>query len=470
MATVYLARDLKHDRPVALKVLHPELAGALGADRFLREIKLTARLDHPHILPVFDSGLADGLLWYTMPFVDGESLRERLRREGQLPIDDAVRIVAEIADALDCAHGHGVVHRDVKPENVMLGGGHARVADFGVARALEAAGEEQLTATGLAVGTPAYMAPEQASAGPVDARTDIYALGCVAYEMLAGEPPYTGPTPQAIIAKRFADPIPSIRRLRPEVPEHVDAAIRRALAGVPADRFASVRGLSEALRGDHSVASATKPDPRRLVSSFRRPWVVVGATVLIVAAAGVAWRLMRPGSPGIERIAVYPFANRTADTSLAALGNLSADWIARAVARVPGVELVTVPPVMADVSLAEASVGTGRDRLGKAAGAHTMIWGSIYRTGDSLRLVANLTDVSRGSLLATLEVLTPAGAPEPGIQSLAERVTTSVLTARSLDTTEMLMRSARPPTFAAFQAFATNQSSPWHRRVCGVVL
>ncbi|HUR94837.1 MAG TPA: serine/threonine-protein kinase, partial [Gemmatimonadales bacterium] len=199
MATVLLARDLRHDRPVALKLLHRELAASLGPERFVREIKLTARLDHPHILPVLDSGETLGRLWYAMPFVDGESLRDRLRREPQLPVSDALAIAREVADALEYAHGHRVVHRDIKPENILLAHGHARVADFGVARALEAAGSEQLTSTGLAIGTPAYMSPEQAGGGEVDARSDVYALGCVVHEMLAGEPPFTGPTPQAVV-------------------------------------------------------------------------------------------------------------------------------------------------------------------------------------------------------------------------------------------------------------------------------
>jgi eukaryotic-like serine/threonine-protein kinase len=191
MATVYLARDLRHDRPVALKLLHPELAATLGPERFQREIRLTARLDHPHILPVLDSGTAAGQLWYTMPYVRGESLRDRLRRETQLPLEVALEITRQVASALDYAHREGVVHRDLKPENILLSEGQARVADFGVAKALTPGGE-QLTETGLAVGTPAYMSPEQATGGAVNARTDVYALGCVLYEMLAGEPPFAG--------------------------------------------------------------------------------------------------------------------------------------------------------------------------------------------------------------------------------------------------------------------------------------
>ena len=222
MATVYLAQDLRHGRPVALKVLHPELAQTLGPERFQREIHLAARLQHPHILSVHDSGDAAGCLWFTMPFVEGDSLRDRLRRERQLPVDDALRIAVEAARALEYAHKHGVVHRDIKPENILLtGDGSTLVADFGIARAL--GGDDGLTQTGLAVGTPAYMSPEQAAGDKaIDARTDVYSLASVLYEMLAGEAPYTGPTAQALIVKRLSEPPPSVRSLRPSVPEGVD--------------------------------------------------------------------------------------------------------------------------------------------------------------------------------------------------------------------------------------------------------
>src|SRR5690348_14629214 len=250
MATVFLAQDLKHERPVALKVLHPELANSLGPDRFLREIKLAARLQHPHILTVLDSGETGGRLWFTMPFVEGESLRDRLRRERQLPVEDAVRIAREAAQALQYAHEHGVVHRDIKPENLLLTrDGNTLVADFGIARAIEAGSDEaKLTETGLVVGTPAYMSPEQASGDKgLDARTDVYSLGAVVYEMLAGEPPFTGATAQALIVKRLTEPPPSVRSVRPTVPEAVDHAIRRALAPIAADRFATAAQLAQAL-------------------------------------------------------------------------------------------------------------------------------------------------------------------------------------------------------------------------------
>ena len=250
MATVYLAHDLKHDRPVALKVLHPNLAATLGPERFHREIRLAARLQHPHILTVLDSGEATGQLWFTMPCVEGGNLRTRLTREGQLPVDAALRITREVAQALQYAHEHGVIHRDIKPENLLLTtDGNTLVADFGIARALGGVGaEERLTETGLSLGTPRYMSPEQASAErALDARTDVYSLGCVLYEMLAGEPPFTGPTAQAILAKRFSEPVPSVRRVRPSVPEAVDLALERALALVPADRFLTAMEFARAL-------------------------------------------------------------------------------------------------------------------------------------------------------------------------------------------------------------------------------
>src|SRR6266550_3628028 len=262
MATVYLAQDRKHGRPVAIKLLDPELAAALGRERFLREIETAARLTHPHILPLHDSGEADGLLYYVMPYVEGESLRQRLNREQQLPIEDAVAIACAVASALSYAHSRDVVHRDVKPENILLSGGEAMVADFGIAAAVDAAGGGSLTRTGVVLGTPAYMSPEQAAGErPLDGRTDVYGLGCVVYEMLTGEPPFTGPTGQAIIAKRFTDPVPSARRLRETIPPAVDRAIAKALARAPADRFATPRQFAEALRAPGEVAAPAPAIP-----------------------------------------------------------------------------------------------------------------------------------------------------------------------------------------------------------------
>jgi len=289
MATVYLAHDVKHDRPVALKVLHPELAATLGPERFLREIKLAARLDHPHILTVHDSGETAGGLWFTMPYVEGESLRNRLAREPQLPLADAVRITRAVADALGYAQRQGIIHRDVKPENILLQGERCVLADFGVARAVDAAGE-RLTETGFALGTPAYMSPEQGAADRhLDARSDIYSLGCVVYEMLAGEPPFTGRTAQALIARRLADPVPDLCTVR-DVPRQVERVVRQALARSPADRFADAPAFARALE---AAASAPRVTPSPAVRRGR----LAGAAVLLVALAGAAvWLRARPAA------------------------------------------------------------------------------------------------------------------------------------------------------------------------------
>lgn len=247
MATVYLADDLRHRRRVAVKVLHPDLARAVGPERFLREIEIAAGLSHPHILPLHDSGDADGTLYYVMPFVAGESLQDRLNREGQLPIDDALRIAREVADALHYAHGRGVVHRDVKPANIMLESNHALVTDFGVALIAQPLPEDRLTATGVSPGTPAYMSPEQATGGQVDGRADIYALGCVLYEMLCGEPPFTGSNPRVVLTRKLFEPVPSVRRMRETVSPALEHAIVKALARSPADRFRTAAEFAQAL-------------------------------------------------------------------------------------------------------------------------------------------------------------------------------------------------------------------------------
>ena len=337
MATVYLARDLRHDRPVALKVLHAELAATLGPERFQREIRLAARLQHPHVLTVLDSGevhpeRSEGpsRLWFTMPFVEGESLRHRLRRERQLSVDTALRIATEAARGLEYAHQHGVVHRDVKPENILLtADGSTLVADFGIARALSAAGDdEKLTETGLAVGTPAYMSPEQAAGDRgLDTRTDIYSLAAVLFEMLAGQPPYTGATTQALMVKRLTEPAPSVRAVRPNVPEPVDQAIRKALSPVPADRFAGMTEFAAALQAatadrrtegpaDRSEqrTAVVEPKPTSVVPPFRRSAVVL--VLGFVLGLGVLFGWLRrhgpadgAGSGDSKRLAVLPFEN-----------------------------------------------------------------------------------------------------------------------------------------------------------------
>jgi TolB-like protein/tRNA A-37 threonylcarbamoyl transferase component Bud32/Flp pilus assembly protein TadD len=338
MATVYLARDLKHDRLVALKVIRPELAATLGPARFLREIKLAARLQHPHILSVHDSGEAAGQLWFTMPYVDGESLRDRLERDGPLPLDDAVQITREAAQALDYAHQQGVIHRDIKPENILLTqDGNVLVGDFGIARMFGA--EEPLTATGLSLGTPAYMSPEQAAGERiVDARSDVYSLATVVYEMLAGEPPFTGATAQAIIAKRFSTPATPVRVLRADVPEHIEQALTTALARTPAGRFRGTGDFAAALK---TSTRTPKPDTRR-IASFAA--LAIG---LLLLAAG-AWTFLEsrkvrphatPGSPGITRLAVLPFDN-LGDSADAYFADGVSDEIRGKLAALSGLEVI----------------------------------------------------------------------------------------------------------------------------------
>jgi TolB-like protein len=329
MATVFLARDVRHRRPVAIKVLHPELAAALGPERFLREIETVAGLQHPHILPLHDSGGAAGLLWYAMPYVQGESLRSRLTREKQLPVEDALDIASAVAAALAYAHDRGVVHRDIKPENILLEGDEAVVADFGIARAIDSAAGTKLTETGMAVGTVFYMSPEQAAGErELDGRSDIYSLGCVLYEMLAGEPPYTGPTVQAVLAKRFSEPVAPLTRTRPGVPVGVEQVVMKALAGVPADRWPSARVLRQELAALRRTpaeltritpvpaeparpATATPSAPARRLPA--RPLLLVGALgVVLLAGLGLTrYTLGRraPVAAGPKMVAVLPFKN-----------------------------------------------------------------------------------------------------------------------------------------------------------------
>ncbi len=362
MAIVFLAQDLRHDRKVALKVLRPDLSAAIGADRFLREIKLAAGLTHPHILPVYDSGEASGLLFYVMPNMEGRSLRERLERERQLPLDEALAITGEVASALDYAHRHQVVHRDIKPENILLHEGAAMVADFGIGKALSDGGS--LTQTGMVVGTPAYMSPEQASGeADIDGRSDLYSLGCVLYEMLTGEPPFTGPTPQAVIAKRFASPVPKVRVMR-DVPEPLEDALTRALARAPVDRFPSAAHFLEALR---RVSHGSGASPQGTVAASRK------------------------STPTSKTIAVLPLANLSADPENEYFSDGMTEEIINALAKVPGMQV-------ASRTSSFAFKGKELDvrQIGEKLGVTSVLEGSVRKVATRIRITAQLINVENG--------------------------------------------------------------------------
>jgi TolB-like protein len=447
MATVWLAQDLKHDRPVALKVLHPEFAAALGPERFLREVRITARLNHPHILALLDSGETDGIVYYAMPYVEGESLRDRLIREKQLRLDDALQIAREVADALSYAHAHGVIHRDIKPENILLESGHAVVADFGIARAISAAGSERLTQTGMAVGTPAYMSPEQAAGSrDLDGRSDLYSLGCVLYEMLAGHPPFTGTTAQEILARHSVDAVPQLTAARPTVPVAVERAIHTVLAKVPADRFATADQLADELRLGANLVTGDG-----FVGWGRRArWLVLGAAVVVGIVLAV-WTAIPPQHTN-SRVIVMPFENRTGDTSLAPLGRITADWVTEGLTQ-PGFLLVLDTR---DALAAERTLGAGATAVavGRETGAGVVVSGSYFFQGDSLEFQARIVSAADGTILQTIGGIVAARErPLVGADQLRQHVLAAIASLQDKDVAAFQAGLAQPPTYAAYREY-----------------
>ena len=403
MSLVYLARDVRHERFVALKTLRPEIVMSIGRDRFLREIKLAARLQHPNILPVYDSGAADGTLFYVMPFVEGESLRERLEREPQLPLDDALQITRDVADALSYAHDHDVVHRDIKPGNIMLSGGHAIVTDFGIARAVSAAGGDKLTETGLAIGTPAYMPPEQvAGTGRVDRRSDIYSLACVLYEMLAGQPPFTGPTAQAVMARHSLDSVPRLKIVREAIPDDIETVIERALEKVPADRYQTASEFSKALASARTgrISRVTATGPRRSLIGLPRRWpwpIPLAAGILLLAIVGwlVLGRRGRARAPvgemDLRRVAVLYFRDQSANGSLAYLADGLTEGLINQLSEVRTLDVVSRNGV-----LPFRRVALPRDSIARALGAGTLVDGSVEPVQNRVRVTVRLVDAASG--------------------------------------------------------------------------
>jgi hypothetical protein len=431
MATVYLAHDRKHRRRVALKVLHPHLAHALGPDRFLREIDTAANLNHPHILPLHDSGEVDGLLYYVMPFVEGESLRDRLQREPPLPIDEALHLAREVADALGHAHEQGVIHRDIKPENILLSGGHALVADFGIAKALadgNSAAGERLTETGLVIGTPAYMSPEQASGEPdIDGRTDIYSLGCVLYEMLVGAPPFTGPSAQALLAQHALHDVPSLRARHPGVTLGVERAVLKALAKAPADRFANARQLSDALAG-----GGTLELPAGRARSLRAARIAVGAglAVLLAVIAVALWKQRTPRRLlDANVVAVAPFSIASADPGLAYLREGMVDLLAAKLTGQGGPRAADPRSVLSAWRRASGSEAgeLPRERAliaSERLGAGQLLMGNVVGTPRRLVLNASVLAVPGGQARAQTSVEGPADS----LPTLVDQLTAKLLT------------------------------------------
>ncbi len=360
MATVYLAEDFRHGRDVAVKVLHPDLASALGTDRFLREIRLAARLNHPHILPLFDSGESQGFLYYVMPFIEGESLRDKLNRQGRIPLEEALAIGRSIAGALDYAHRNKIVHRDIKPENIMMNEGEAMVMDFGIAKALTVAGADTLTQVGMVVGTPAYVSPEQAAGEvDIDGRSDQYSLACMVYEMVTGDRPFSGPTAQAILNKRFTDPVPSLRKAMRDVPDEIDTAVTKALAKDPSARFYTASDFARALVPQTVITPVSTPAPE--------------------------------GAQAVKSIAVLPFTNTSADPENEYFTDGMAEEIINALSKIKSLGVASRTSTF-------AFKGKTEDirEIGKKLEVSAVLEGSVRRMGKKIRVSAQLVSVSNG--------------------------------------------------------------------------
>jgi eukaryotic-like serine/threonine-protein kinase len=401
MATVYLARDVVHDREVAVKVLNTDVSIVLGAERFKREIAITTQLNHPHILPILDSGQAGNSLYYVMPYVAGESLRSRLDRERSLSMEDSLRITAEIGEALEHAHQQGIVHRDIKPENILLDGDQAMLADFGIAHAMAAVGEQRLTQTGISLGTPTYMSPEQAAAERViDGRSDVYSLACVAYEMIGGQPPFTGPTAQAVIARHMLESVPSLTIIRSTVPPQIEAILMKALSKVPADRYQTSGEFTNALRHPETQIFRKPSQPVRFGAEPMRLWkrlAIVGAAAAIVASLGyVTWRSrtatgIGAGSSGPDprRVAVLYFSDESGSKNLGYLANGLTEGLIDRLAAIPELQITS-----RNGSALFRSKDVPLDSIARVLDVGTLVDGSVEQHGDKVSVSVRLKDAS----------------------------------------------------------------------------
>ena len=458
MADVYLATDIRHARRVAIKVMRRETVGPQGRERFLREISIAANLSHPNIVPLFDSGQIGTSLYYVMPYVEGKSLRDRLTLDGSVPVGEALTIVTEVADALTCAHERGVVHRDIKPGNILLEAGHARVTDFGIAKAIEAAGRDHLTSGQFAVGTLAYMSPEQASApSTVDARSDIYALAIVLYEMLSGELPFPSSIAEGVLARKSLGDVHPLRPRIAGVSGDVDRAIARALMPKPADRFGSVADFVAALRGGEIADSAAT---RRTSNVRRRRWIVgVGAVAVAVSLAVAAAALRRDrNSPArapaaaLGRIVVASLRNTTGDPSLDLVGSMAGDWLTEGLQRTGLLEVV--PPASAPGLNPVGADGIAPARWAEETGAGTVVSGAYYRRANQILFRLQIADQAGKRVVGSItEVSTPVADPIRGVEELRNRLMGWL--ALHYDERLQLPAAAtdRPPTYEAYRAF-----------------
>ena len=461
MATVYLAEDLKLHRKVALKVLRPELAATIGPERFFQEIDIAAKLTHPHIVGLHDCGEADGFLYYVMPYIEGESLREKLAKEGELPITDAVRILKEVVDALAEAHSNGVVHRDIKPDNVMLKGRHALVTDFGVAKAVsEATGRRQLTTEGIALGTPAYMAPEQAAADPhIDHRADIYAMGAVAYELLTGRPPFTGTTQQEILAAHVTQAPDPVTKYRTSVPPELASLVMKCLEKKPADRWQTAEELIPRLEALATPSGGTTPIgtvPINAVARSKKSAIVASAFSVTIALIVLAVFLPRGSGIALreQRVVVAPFTNLTGEDSLDLRGSVAASWITNGLQQIDDLSVVPWSSVQDEI------IGLGRENtlqeLAEITGAGIVVTGSYSRFGDSLRFQAEITSPDRMEVLATVPPVNGLVIdPDRAFVTLEERIAVALAVLLDTEIGNVASVSLHQPTFAAYRESVT---------------
>ena len=463
MATVYLAQDVRHDRHVAIKVFRPEVAAVLGPERFLREIEIAAKLTHPHIVPLHDSGEVDGLLFYVMPYIGGESMRDRLERERQLPLDEAIRITREVASGLAHAHRQGVVHRDIKPENILLSDGHAMVADFGIASAVTHLGGERLTDSGLSIGTPAYMSPEQSDGESIpDARSDIYSLACVLYELLAGEAAHRGGTPAAVLARKVFDTVPSLRVVRRTVSEELEAAIMRALETVPADRFATVEEFAEALTaGSGTGQTQAHAEPlasERPSSRRKRAAIAVGVIALGLLGVWAADRVVNAGPPS-GSLVVLPLENASGDAEQSEF----IDGLHTAmIGELTKVEALSVTASASSLRYRDSELMV--PEIATELGVSAVLRGSVLRVEEFLEVTLELVDGASG-----LSVWQSPRYAAPFEDAFASLTDIALDVAEQMDqeltpSDEARLAAVRPISEEAFRAYFNAHYLTWQIR------